>query len=407
MNTLTKETGKASPRRTFGQRFGMLVAAVVALFLVGSMIVTFTLMRGHQTVQTPTTHTQTGASGSSSSTQGVTAKQGNTITVFQQPGYGVYNGVYGVGWPPDGKRILSSGTTFFTWDATTGQNIVQYDGAIIISGKQESNLELPPPQWSPDGKSFAQPYSSNVRIWDGTTYKLIKTLHYAFPYYSAKSGKEYMLFAHWSPDGKSIQAIATIADAPNGPMNKLVTFNVATGATQSEVNLALSGRLNQVAWSPDGNYLATAYADQSRVYVMNLHTGQIVYTYNGPAMVTNLTWSPDSKRIASGIGNGKDITQAWDALTGNNVVTHQGGTLPAWSPDGKYIATGRTDPTDKVQDDQIQIWDATTGKTIYVYTGDQGHVYALTWSPNSKYIAAAEGSDNGKISDVRVWAAFS
>jgi WD40 repeat protein len=88
-------------------------------------------------------------------------------------------------------------------------------------------------------------------------------------------------------------------------------------------------------------------------------------------------------------------------------MTHQGGTLPAWSPNGQYIATGRTDPTGKAQNDQIQIWDAATGKTIYVYKGDQNHVYALAWSPNSKYIAAGEDSDDDNTSDVRVWAAFS
>lgn len=410
MNTFTKEAGKASPLYPFGQRFGVLVAAVVALFLVGSMVVTFTLMRSHQIAQTTTTNTQTGTSGSSSSTQGVTAKQGDTITVFQQPNAG---GVYGVDWSPDGKRIVSSGTSLYTWDATTGRNSVKYDTTIITSVTQKGYIllptdqwALPTAQWSPDGKNFLTPSLSNVQIWDGTTYKLIKNLHYAFPYYSGDSGKEYMLFAHWSPDGKLIKAIATIADAPNGPMNKLVTFDLATGAKQSEVNMALSGQLNQVAWSPDGNYLAAAYAEQSRVYVVNLHTGQVVYTYNGPAKVTDLTWSPDSQRIASGFGNGKDITQVWDALTGNNVVTHQGGTLPAWSPNDKYIATGRTDPTGKAQNDEIQLWDAATGKTIYVYKSDQGHVYALAWSPNSKYIAAGEGGGNGKTSDVRVWAAF-
>jgi WD40 repeat protein len=409
MKTFMKEAGKASSIRTPGQRINGLLATAVALFLIGSMILTFALIRSHQTVQTPTTNTQTGTSGSSSSTQRITAKQGDTITVFQQPDYA---GVYGVDWSPNGTRIVSSGTDFYTWDATTGQSSVKYDGtAISISSVTQKGYILvptdqwafPKAQWSPDSKSFALADNSTIRIWDGTTYKLIKSLHYAFQYYSGDSGKEYMLFAHWSSDGKSIKAIATIADAPNGPTNKLVTFDVATGK-QSEVTLALSGQLHQVAWSPNGNYLAATDADQSRVYVINLDTGQAVYTYNGPAKVTDLIWSPDSKRIASGIGQGKDITQVWDALTGNNVMTHQGGTLPAWSPNGQYIATGRS--AGKAQNDQIQIWDAVTGKTIYVYTGDQGHVYALTWSPDSKYIAAGENSEDGKTSDVRVWAAF-
>lgn len=91
MNTFTKEAGKASPQRPFGQRFGMLVAAVVALFLVGSMVVTFTLMRGHQTAQTTTTNTLTGAPGSSSTgtqmatTQAIATATAQANTILEDP----------------------------------------------------------------------------------------------------------------------------------------------------------------------------------------------------------------------------------------------------------------------------------------------------------------------------------
>jgi WD40 repeat protein len=137
-----------------------------------------------------------------------------------------------------------------------------------------------------------------------------------------------------------------------------------------------------------------------------MHTGQIVYTYSGPATVVDLAWSPDSQRVVAGFGDGLDEARIWDATTGAHVVTHKGGTTPAWSPDGKYIATARMDPTGKQHIDTIEIWNAQTAQNVYTFTANQGHIYALAWSPDSKSIASGEGSDNGKLSDVRVWRAI-
>jgi WD40 repeat protein len=194
-------------------------------------------------------------------------------------------------------------------------------------------------------------------------------------------------------------------DSKGVSQDTLLTYNVSTGALQ-EQKLATIDLFNRVAWSPDGKYFAGAYMDKGLVYVVDLHTGQIAYTYSGPGTVVDLDWSPDSQRVVSGFGDGLDETRVWDATTGAHVVTHKGGTTPAWSPDGKYIATARTDPSGKQQIDTIEIWDAQTAQNVYTYKANQGHVYALAWSPDSTSIASGEGNYNGKLSDVRVWRAI-
>jgi serine/threonine protein kinase len=129
--------------------------------------------------------------------------------------------------------------------------------------------------------------------------------------------------------------------------------------------------------------------------------GSNIYTYRGhTAGVYVVTWSPDSKRIAS---TSDDWTiQVWDAITGRNVFSYVGHDFlqvwsVRWSPNGKYIASAGADQI-------IHVWDAVTGNKILVYSGhyDQnnpfGSTCVITWSPDSKYIAS--GGDDQKV---QVW----
>src|SRR5436190_22944681 len=48
----------------------------------------------------------------------------------------------------------------------------------------------------------------------------------------------------------------------------------------------------------------------------------------------------------------------------------------------------------------VQIWDATTGRTIYTYRGHSDRVRAVAWSPDGSHIASA--SDDQAV---QVWVA--
>src|SRR5215469_9133478 len=87
------------------------------------------------------------------------------------------------------------------------------------------------------------------------------------------------------------------------------------------------------------------------------HTpGTKVCTYKGHSdFVSELAWSPDGTYIASG---GPDHTlQVWEAMTGKpirsinvllNVKSGYGGMTFDWSPDSKYLVAGFSDNTAKV-----------------------------------------------------------
>ena len=128
--------------------------------------------------------------------------------------------------------------------------------------------------------------------------------------------------------------------------------------------------------------------------------GMLLYTYRGHSFahlatsnaVRGVTWSPNSKRIASA---GWDMTvQVWDATNGGNVFTYKRHTnavyTVAWSPDGKRIASAGYDQT-------VQVWDAVDGGNVYVYHGHSSVVRAVAWSPDGKRIAS------GDVKTVQVW----
>src|SRR6266487_737452 len=128
--------------------------------------------------------------------------------------------------------------------------------------------------------------------------------------------------------------------------------------------LSHAARVFAVAWSPDGQRIASAGEDKT-VQVWDASTGNTFLTYRGHSDSVNaVAWSPDGQRIASASGSypspGDKTVQVWDASTGNTLLTYHGHSdgvyAVGWSPDGRHIASASQDQT-------VQVWDAGTGKT--------------------------------------------
>ena len=171
-----------------------------------------------------------------------------------------------------------------------------------------------------------------------------------------------------------------------------------------------AGSVTAVAWSPHGQYIASAGTLDSSVQVWNVNTGDLVllpdlaidraekrllsrervpaFFATNNQRVDTLAWSSDSIHIAAALGD--DTVDVWSITTGDESLLQfsQPGNANAlaWSPDGSSIAavSGNT---------AVQVRSATTGKLIFTYTGHAQAVLTLAWSPDGKSIAsgAADG----------------
>ncbi len=188
----------------------------------------------------------------------------------------------------------------------------------------------------------------------------------------------------WSPDGQRIAS---------GSIDRTVQVWNATTGRQIGTYRGHSHSVYAVAWSPDGRRIASVSEDKT-VQIWDATTGNRVFTYHGHShSVCAVAWSPDGRRIAS--GSDDKTVQVWDATTGGHVVTYRGHSdrvlCVAWSLDGRRIASGGWDKT-------VQVWEAINGGHVFTYSGHSNEVYAMAWSPDGQRIASGSWDKT-----VQVW----
>ena len=133
------------------------------------------------------------------------------------------------------------------------------------------------------------------------------------------------------------------------------------GGPEVPATMTLAGhkrRVTSIAFSPDGNLLATG-SDDKTVKLWETRTGGLVKTLTGPqGGVYDLKFSPDGRLLASLSHDKKP--RVWDVPAGRlraTLLGHKGTVYNlGFSPDGHTIVTGGDDGTAK-------LWDADTGES--------------------------------------------
>lgn len=268
--------------------------------------------------------------------------------------------------PPDGKYVAtaSNDKTARLWETSTAREVVRISHRNTVISIT----------FSPDGKylataSYTASYNEIAKLWDVNNSKEIAQ----FPIKSAA-----LVF---SPDSRYL-----ITDAGNGA--KLWDVK-SRREIDHFFHESPNNRLDGIALSPNGKYLATA-SDNNTIKLWDISSHKEIATLEHRSVV--IAFSPDSKCLitCASFDYQKNV-RLWDVKTGTEIVHFPIYSLVnkvAFSPDAKYLATASNDNT-------ARIWNIQSREKIADFYHESG-VQKISFSPDGKYLATASFSRDSK-----------
>ena len=332
---------------------------------------------------------------------------------------------------PDGKTLASCGAdcTVKLWNVQDGICIKTFIG---------HEHEVFAVAYSPDGYHLASASGDRtVKLWDVRNGHCLNTL---------TGHTNWVRSVAFSPDGKML--------ASSGADHTIRVWDVSRGGDgqvgrwgdgevgrwggedpKSKILTGHSGWVRSIAFSPDGEVLASASSDRT-IKLWDYETGDCLRTYTGhQSSVYSIAFSSAGDLIVS--GSGDRTVKLWDCYSDTCVKTlygqtnevcsvavssdnqtiacvsldqtmrlwnyHHGQCLKTWyghtdwalpvafSSNQRLLASGSNDKT-------VHLWDWHTGACLKTLQGHTDFVYTVAFSPDGQILAS--GSTD---SSVRLW----
>ena len=236
--------------------------------------------------------------------------------------------------------------------------------------------------FTPDGKTIASAAADQrVKFWDVATGALRSTM--------ARSVN--CTDVAYSPDGIYL-AIAG-GDHGDDPKGEVVLFDGAGDGEEFVLESHESSRYStSVAFSPDNRWLASGGIDKMvkiwSVPQRKLHKMLTDHT----ELVSQVVFSPTGKMLAS--ASFDDTVRLWSVPDGDAIATLRGHKKEvrgiAFSSDSKLLVSASEDGT-------ARVWNTSSGEQLGVMDGHGGSIFSVAFAPDGQYVATGSRGPSGVI----------
>jgi WD40 repeat protein len=253
---------------------------------------------------------------------------------------------------------------------------------VVIPEKYRIPVPISALAFSPDGTAVATSGNHEVNLWRVEDGSLVQRL---------RGVDERVYDIAFSPDGKWL---ATASGDP-GRTGTVKLWAAEPGGEGKSVRDLIESNdgIFAVAFSPDSKRVAAAGADRA-VRVWEIETGKLLTTIEDHAdWILNLDFSPDGQKIAT--ASRDKSSKVFDLATRETLATFSGHAetvhAVAFSPDGRRIATGGGD-------NLVRIWDpADDAKQVAMLGGFQGAVFRVQFVADGKQLIATSADATVRV----------
>jgi RNA polymerase sigma factor (sigma-70 family) len=277
---------------------------------------------------------------------------------------------------PDGKTLATGGAegVAYLWDAATGKPVHTLDARVeqTPGGRKVRPGAIRSLSFAPDGKSLLSSHGYLIVFWDPATGKELR-----------RQERDRAESVRFLPDGKTLFA----GGGRGSHGNTCYFLDAATGKPCRRFD-GHDSRVEALAYSPDGKYVATAEEGGSaEVRVWETGSGRVVLrvgNQRGYGRAAALAFSPKGDVLATGHGR---LVVLWDLKTGKPLRQFPGHEhvhlALAFSADGTRLASGGHDGT-------VRLWDLAAGKELQQFRVEKGNAWAIAFSPDLRLAASGD-----------------